>query len=67
MKEELIRRLTLMHTNLMNEATEARTRGGTMAMKIGSRAKLIKETIDFLEKYRFYAVCKDHRHRHFEF
>jgi hypothetical protein len=50
MKEELIRRLILMHTNLMNEATEARTRGGTMAMKIGSRAKLIKETIDFLEK-----------------
>jgi len=49
-KEELIRLLALMHKHLSEEAADAKTRGGTMAMKIGSRAKLIQETIDFLEK-----------------
>ena len=39
-----------MQQNLEKEAQEARSRGGTMAMKIGSRAKLIQETIDFLKQ-----------------
>lgn len=48
-KDNLIKRLQVMHDNLLLEAEHARQHGGPQAMKLASRIKTIKETIVLLK------------------
>ena len=51
MKEQVLNDLKLLRDNLEKEAQEARQHGGTMAMKIGGRVKIIQNAIDYIESY----------------
>ena len=50
-KEQVLNDLKLLRDNLEKEAQEARQHGGTMAMKIGGRVKIIQNAIDYIESY----------------
>ena len=51
MKEQIIKDLKTLRDNLEKEAQEARKHGGTMAMKLGDRARVLQNAIKYLESH----------------
>lgn len=52
-KEQVLDDLKLLRDHMEFEAQEARKGGGTMAMKLGGRVKIIQNAIDYIESYEW--------------